>query len=213
MRRSALWLLTATILVALSASLLVVPQASAFGKVYGDVLKPGQRLRPGSVAVSRSGQYRLRLHARLGLAAVGPDGIVWASMHRVPKGASAIMQKDGNLVVYTKAGRPLWSTGTHGNPGAHLVVQDNGDMVVWHEGRPLWASAATKAGRTFVERNGRLKYSRRLRGDGGLGLLPGHVTGSPALPVERPRQPQLDSRRQGRHAQSVGSLRGRPGSR
>ena len=39
------------------------------------------------------------------------------------------MQKDGNLVIYNTAGnRALWSSGTHGNPGAYAGLTD-GDWV------------------------------------------------------------------------------------
>jgi len=36
------------------------------------------------------------------------------------------MQSDGNLVVYDLANRPVFASGTHGNPGAFLSCQDDG---------------------------------------------------------------------------------------
>lgn len=52
----------------------------------------------------------------------------------------AIMQHDGNFVVYDAAfARAYWHTGTHGNPGAFLAVQDDANLVVYTSGgRPLW---------------------------------------------------------------------------
>jgi len=46
-----------------------------------------------------------------------------------------IMQKDGNLVGYTKALAPTFSTGTWRFRGAYLVVQSDGNMVVYKNSR------------------------------------------------------------------------------
>jgi L,D-peptidoglycan transpeptidase YkuD (ErfK/YbiS/YcfS/YnhG family) len=51
-------------------------------------------------------------------------------------------QADGNLVAYAPNMRPLWSSGTYGNPGAVLTMQADGNLVVqaaggavlWHAG-------------------------------------------------------------------------------
>jgi hypothetical protein len=35
---------------------------------------------------------------------------------------------------------PISATGTHGQPGAELVVQDDGNVVIYsREGKALWA--------------------------------------------------------------------------
>jgi len=50
------------------------------------------------------------------------------------------MQGDGNLVVYASTG-PVWSSGTDRHPGAFLVVQDDGNTVIYSAGgSPLWAT-------------------------------------------------------------------------
>jgi hypothetical protein len=55
------------------------------------------------------------------------------------------MQSDGNLVAYAPGGRPVWNSGTGGNAGARLVMQDDGNPVVYTGGRALWSPA----GRTY----------------------------------------------------------------
>ncbi|MBW5480698.1 hypothetical protein [Streptomyces bambusae] len=62
-------------------------------------------------------------------------------------GAYARMQADGNFVVYKKdggegKGGALWSTGTWNNPGARLVFERNGDLVVYQKDLDvaLWRS-------------------------------------------------------------------------
>lgn len=48
----------------------------------------------------------------------------------------AVMQGDGNLVVYPAnplgiAGPAMWDTKTYGNPGAHLELQQDGNLVIY----------------------------------------------------------------------------------
>jgi hypothetical protein len=46
--------------------------------------------------------------------------------------AEAVMQADGNFVVYNTAdGTPIWATHTAGNPGAYLNVQGDGNLVIY----------------------------------------------------------------------------------
>ena len=40
------------------------------------------------------------------------------------------MQGDGNLIVYSPAGTALWWSGTNGNPGASLVLDDTGTLEI-----------------------------------------------------------------------------------
>lgn len=51
-----------------------------------------------------------------------------------------LMQSDGNLVLY-QAGFALWETGTSGNPGAYVIFQSDGNLVVHaSDGVPLWGT-------------------------------------------------------------------------
>ncbi len=55
-------------------------------------------------------------------------------------GAYAVMQLDGNLVVYSTAGRALWSTriGRRFPSNYELKVQSDEDVVIYHGSEPLW---------------------------------------------------------------------------
>jgi hypothetical protein len=55
--------------------------------------------------------------------------------------SSAIMQSDGNFVIYDN-GVPRWASNTSGHPGAVLAFQNyDGNLVVYSStGQPLWAS-------------------------------------------------------------------------
>jgi hypothetical protein len=51
------------------------------------------------------------------------------------------MQSDGNLVL-KQGGVELWATGTWGNPGASLLMQTDGNLVIYTSaGAAIWDSA------------------------------------------------------------------------
>jgi hypothetical protein len=61
---------------------------------------------------------------------------------------TAILQRDGNFVVYAGGGRPLWATRTRGAAsGNALVMQPDGNLVLYSsEGHPLWWTATAGKG-------------------------------------------------------------------
>lgn len=51
---------------------------------------------------------------------------------------SFIYQGDGNLVLYAPWG-PMWASNTAGNPGARLIIQDDGNVVSYRtDNHPIW---------------------------------------------------------------------------
>jgi peptidoglycan/xylan/chitin deacetylase (PgdA/CDA1 family) len=80
-------------------------------RAAGTVVGPGHQLLPGTTVASPGGQFHF------------------------------VMQRDGNLVVYTSDGRVLWESQTNGNPGASAVMQRDGNFVLYSaSGRALWES-------------------------------------------------------------------------
>lgn len=77
---------------------------------------------------------------------------------------TATMQNDGNLVIKDSEGAIVWSTGTHGHPGARLVVEARDDdalvLVIRaaEDSSELWTSAN--------EGDGKGKFATRMRLDG-----------------------------------------------
>jgi hypothetical protein len=50
------------------------------------------------------------------------------------------MQGDGNLVLYTADGRPVWATGTDRNPGAFAMIHNDGRLSVYRvDASTLWS--------------------------------------------------------------------------
>ena len=56
----------------------------------------------------------------------------------------AIMQNDGNFVVYDQ-GRALWSSRTVGSSD-RVVMQEDGNLVVYSGGKATWASGTMNKG-------------------------------------------------------------------
>jgi hypothetical protein len=89
---------------------------------------PGKRTIVTSITVKRlHGKFSLRRHSHL---FSGDSSVAWSTQTFVP-GTSAVMQADGNFVLYTPSGQPVWHTQTSGNPGAFFNVQDDGNLVVY----------------------------------------------------------------------------------
>ncbi|MEV0933719.1 protein kinase [Streptomyces phaeochromogenes] len=67
------------------------------------------------------------------------DRPLWAAMTS-GTGNTARFQDDGNLVVHNSAGNPVWATQTFGHPGAVLVLQADGNVVIKSGEAVLWAA-------------------------------------------------------------------------
>jgi hypothetical protein len=76
----------------------------------------------------------------------------WATnTNRQGSGCVAIMQGDGNLVLLRGSdGKVLWASNTHGHPGAWLMAQSDGNLVIYPPGAPKVGSALW-ASHTFVQ--------------------------------------------------------------
>ena len=76
-----------------------------------DRLTPDQTLAAGSELTSPNGQHR------------------------------AVMQGDGNFVVYRAHGVPKWATGTDGRAIGGIIMQGDGNLVLYTaDGQAVWAS-------------------------------------------------------------------------
>jgi hypothetical protein len=59
-----------------------------------------------------------------------------------------VLQDDGNLVVYKKAGSAVWASGTNekGEAPYSLLMQGDGNLVIYDKTRPIWASGTFGTG-------------------------------------------------------------------
>ncbi|QEL14334.1 hypothetical protein [Limnoglobus roseus] len=106
-----------------------------------DRINAGGYLLPGQSIVSQDGRYTLNFQAsdhNVVLYRTGGPAL-WAT--NTPNGAAtnlAMQGADGNLVL----NGAHWASNTAGHPGAFLVIQNDGNLVIYDASgtHPLWAS-------------------------------------------------------------------------
>ncbi|MFB8183271.1 hypothetical protein ACFC8N_46330 [Streptomyces sp. NPDC055966] len=132
--------------------------ASTPAHAAGAFIYPGQQLPSGhslsSSTMTLTMQTDGNLVARLNTGK-GTGQVVWSTGTSGNTGAYAVMQTDGELVVYKSSGGPgrggaLWSGPADGAPGAYATVQDDGNIVVYEQASttPLWASGTNAHSQT-----------------------------------------------------------------
>ncbi|MFI9269598.1 ricin-type beta-trefoil lectin domain protein [Kitasatospora sp. NPDC052896] len=107
----------------------------------GHVVTAGTVLPSGSSLTSNATQLDMQADGNLVLHNLSTGHALWAAGTWNHPGAHAVLQADGNLVVYGADGTALWSTGTWGHPGDHLVVQNDRNVVLYDvNDRALWST-------------------------------------------------------------------------
>jgi hypothetical protein len=103
--------------------------------------------RGGTYLQSPNGRYRAFVHTTTGQLAVR-DQTSGTYVFRSPVVDSdwVGLQTDGNLVLRNRAGTALWSTGTGGKGRSDLVMQDDGNLVLYLQstGAATWSSKGGK---------------------------------------------------------------------
>lgn len=111
------------------------------GKVR-NYLQEGDFLLPGDKLFSQNQKYYLIYQTDGNLVVYDSTGNrQWAS-NKEGTAWRTYMQDDGNLVVYTDDSKPIWSSGVYGSQykGSKLVVEDNGDLVIYHQNQKIWSN-------------------------------------------------------------------------
>jgi hypothetical protein len=128
-----------------SGTAVVVPEGPV---AIGDRMEPGQTLGRQSLT-SASGRYTL-VHQDDGDLVLYDNtgrGRVWASGTQWSGTARCLLHRDGNLAIYDKRARVVWSTETAGHPGSVLTVRDDGLALTTPDGDVVW-SVQTTPGRS-----------------------------------------------------------------
>lgn len=137
----------------LGAGLLTLLTASsALAANKGDRLVGNGRLvgANNDFIMSKDGRFRFVMQSDCNLVQYQSTRALWASgTNGAGKNCLAIMQTDGNLVIYRDTfrdsnnvlfGFAAWATGTNGHPGAFVVAQGDGNTVVYVNKQALWAT-------------------------------------------------------------------------
>jgi hypothetical protein len=107
---------------------------------------PGDELSYGLSFTSPGGNATVAIQADQSVVLRSAAGLLWSAPNTQNRGTwHLVMQGDGNLVAYDRSWVALWSTGTGGNPGAWLALQDDCNLVVYRGPYPqtngaLWAT-------------------------------------------------------------------------
>jgi RHS repeat-associated protein len=92
------------------------------------------------IVTDPAGKQRKSYTDALGrLIQVDEPGVVAS---HIPANNYATMQTDGNFVLYDPFNNPLWSSGTAGTNASIILMQDDGNLVVYHE---LWQAGTYRA--------------------------------------------------------------------
>jgi hypothetical protein len=112
----------------------------------GDRMTANRELRKGMFLKSRDGRFKLILQGDGNLVLYGPTGALWSTQQFDT--AYAVVQADGNFVTYRADSTPNWSTGTRLKDWTtgtrirsdRLVVQSDGNLVLYSPKRAVWSS-------------------------------------------------------------------------
>lgn len=120
-------------------------------------LNAGDRLKAGEKLFSANGAYMLRMQEEDGNLCIykaenGKQGaFVWCSMAHGFKNGVAIMQADGNFVVYDANNNAKWASNTHPYNDARfkdtslkpvkLVLENDGTLKLYNAtGKAVWSN-------------------------------------------------------------------------
>ena len=106
-----------------------------------DTLAAGQQLTVGQSLVSADGRYSAVMQGDGNFVVYGPSGAKWNT------GSSSanhiVMQGDGNLVAYNSANNYTWSSSTATSHNDRVVMQSDGNLVIYSGANiALWVNGA-----------------------------------------------------------------------
>ncbi|XP_020595050.1 mannose-specific lectin-like [Phalaenopsis equestris] len=130
-------------LILFSASLTILLAIPSSAQTYNHLLA-GERLNPGDSLVQ--GHYFFTMQYDCNLVLYDYSTPLWASgTQNKGSGCYAIMQRDGNLVVYDSNNNPLWASNTNGEEGNYiLILQKDRNVVIYSN--PIWATGTNQVG-------------------------------------------------------------------
>ena len=143
-----------------------------------DTLATGRAMLPGQFITSSNGRYRLIMQADGNLVMYDGWTALWAT-YSIGPGRRAVMQSDGNFVIY-HGYDGVWSTSTTGFRSSQLVIENNGNLVLYSDGLPTWSRFSGYGGHTLspgqqIQNNAvrvspNLRYRLVMQTDGNLVL-------------------------------------------
>jgi hypothetical protein len=111
-----------------------------------NTLSSGAQLLPGQYLRSQNNGYELILQndGNLVLYRTIDFKSLWESKTNGISVQRAIMQGDGNFVLYGYDGQVHWQSGTNGRPGSYLIVQNDGNVAIYWPKDPIWSTGTVQ---------------------------------------------------------------------
>ena len=136
-------------------------QTAASAAAIGDTVNAGQQLVVGQSLGSTDGRYTAVMQGDGNFVVYGPGGAGWNT-----GGSSAdhiVMQGDGNLVSYNGGGGYTWSSGTATSRNDRLVMQSDGNLVIYSGNNiALWSNGRVLQGGDTLATNQQLTVGQAL---------------------------------------------------
>lgn len=107
----------------------------------GSALLTNQFLLKEDYLLSPDGKHQFILQddGNLVLYRLSDHKALWASNTNGKAVSKAIMQQDGNFVIYGYPGA-IWASDTNGKPNSTLIAQNDGNVVIYEPKVPVWAT-------------------------------------------------------------------------
>jgi Dual-action HEIGH metallo-peptidase len=109
-----------------------------------DTLRPGQQLLRDEFIRSLNGRFIAGIYQWMFMVRDANDPLWMAPTYLNLSPDRCVFLADGNLVLYLRNqygyDQLIWSSGTAGHPDARLVIQHDGNLVIYDHGTPLWSS-------------------------------------------------------------------------
>lgn len=115
------------------------------GRLF-DQLFPGQSLGVNQTLRSTDHRFVVVMQGDGNLVEYQGPTALWSTRTNGNTGATAIMQTDGNLVIYKPGGVAIWDSHTAGKPGTRLVLQNDANLVVYQGGTAVWSRGTPGGG-------------------------------------------------------------------
>jgi hypothetical protein len=103
-------------------------------------MQAGDALGPDEALTSCDGRFNLVAQGDGNLVLYMGSTPLWHTHTNGKSISAAVMQEDGNFVLYDANGNATWHSHTFGHAGASLSLQDDGNLVVYSGSTPLWNS-------------------------------------------------------------------------
>ena len=127
-------------LVAAIMSLGAAAGPPASGATLGDRLEVGDSMVAGDQIASPNGGYRAVMQGDGNFVVYRGGTAQWSSKTNGSGADRVVMQGDGNFVVYA-GGQARWASKTQGTGAKYVAMQDDGNLVVYtNSRRAVWSS-------------------------------------------------------------------------